>query len=285
MARPAAHAGPQGHSFPELNAAFLRAFHETFSTRRRTVVNDLPHLLRRARRILVFTGAGISTGSGIPDYRGPQGVWKTRTPVYYEEFMTSEAARRRHWTLRSESREMFASARPNATHRAVRQLEIAERLQCCVTQNVDGLHAAAGTSAAKLVEIHGTTQKVECQSCGWLDEVAPHLDYFAAHDTPPHCECGGYLKTATISFGQPLKAHEIERAEEAARACDLVLALGSTLSVRPANMIPLLAAQRGVPYVIINRGDTDHDGESFVTLRIDADVGEVLPAAVRALHR
>lgn len=240
--------------------------------------------LGRARRILVFTGAGISTGSGIPDYRGPQGVWKTRTPVYYQEFMRSEAARLRHWEMRSESREMFGSARPNGTHRAVRQLEIAERLLCCVTQNVDGLHAAAGTSAERLVEIHGTTQKVECQSCGWLDAVAPHLDAFAARGTPPLCDCGGYLKTATISFGQSLKEQEIARAEKAARECDLVVALGSTLSVRPANLIPLMAAQRGVPYVIVNRGDTDHDGESFVTLRIEGDVGEVFPRAVAALH-
>lgn len=248
-------------------------------------MSELAHLLRQARRMLVFTGAGVSTGSGIPDYRGPQGVWKTRTPVYYQDFMSSEPARLRHWTLRCESREMFAGARPNATHRAVRQLEIAERLLCCVTQNVDGLHAAAGLSPRRLVEIHGTTMKVECQSCGWLDDVTPHLDFFAARGTPPLCDCGGFLKTATISFGQSLKASEIERAEQAARECDLVLALGSTLSVRPANLIPLLAAQRGVPYVIVNRGETDHDGESFVTLRIDDDVGTVFPGAVAALHR
>lgn len=267
MAGPAAHAGPQGHPLPQLNT-----------------VRELAQLLRGARRILVFTGAGVSTGSGIPDYRGPQGVWRSRTPVYYQDFMASEEARLRHWRMRDESREMFASARPNATHRAVRQLEIAERLLCCVTQNVDGLHAATGLAPDRLVEIHGTTMKVECQSCGWLDDVAPHLDHFAAQGTAPLCRCGGFLKTATISFGQSLKEREIERAEQAARECDLVLSLGSTLSVRPANLIPLLAAQRGVPYVIINRGDTDHDGESFVTLRIEDDVGAVFPAAVAALH-
>jgi len=247
-------------------------------------MGDLAALLRRSRRILVFSGAGISTGSGIPDYRGPQGVWKTRTPVYYQDFMSSESARLRHWQMRLESRAMFAGAQPSATHWAVRQLETAERLSCCVTQNVDGLHAATDLNPERLVEIHGSTRKVECQSCGWLDDVEPHLDAFATSGVPPACHCGGYLKTATISFGQSLKEDAIERAEQAARECDLVIALGSTLSVRPANLIPLIAAHRGVPYVIINQGLTDHDGESFVTLRIEGDVSDLFPAGVARLH-
>lgn len=242
--------------------------------------DHLARHLRDAHRILVFTGAGVSTGSGIPDYRGPQGVWKTRTPVYYQDFMTSEAARLRHWSMRVESWDMFGKAQPNAVHHAIRRLELAEKIECVVTQNVDGLHALAGTSAQRLVEIHGTTLKVECQSCGWLDDVSPHLEYFRAHKSPPHCKCGGYLKTATISFGQSLKEDGITRAEHASQYCDLVISLGSTLSVRPANLVPLMAAQRGVPYIIINRGDTDHDGEPFVSLRMEGDVVEIFPDAV-----
>jgi NAD-dependent deacetylase len=235
--------------------------------------------------MLIFTGAGVSTGSGIPDYRGPQGVWKTKQPVYYQEFMTSESARIKHWTMRVENWNMFGSARPNAVHHAIRQLELADKVECVVTQNVDGLHAAAGTSPERLVEIHGTTQKVECQGCGWLDDVAPHLEAFRIRREPPLCECGGYLKTATISFGQSLKPREIERAEQAANHCDLVIALGSTLSVRPANMIPFVAAQRGTPYVIINQGDTEHDGESFVSLRLEGDVVDIFAPAVASALR
>ena len=210
--------------------------------------------------------------------------------MYYQDFMSSQSARQRHWSMRTESWEMFGTAKPNAVHHAVRRLELADKIEGVVTQNVDGLHAAAGTSPECLVEIHGTTQKVECQSCGWLDDVNPHIEYFRKHQQPPHCECGGYLKTATISFGQSLKDEEVARAEHAATHCDLVIALGSTLSVRPANLIPLMAAQRGVPYIIVNRGDTDHDGESFVSLRLEGDVVEIFPEAVdevlpRIAHR
>ncbi len=250
----------------------------------------LDEYLRRAHRILIFTGAGVSTGSGIPDYRGPQGVWKTRTPIYYQDFMSSESARMRHWSMRTENWSMFGSAKPNAVHHAIRRLELAGKVESVITQNVDGLHAAAGTSPERLVEIHGTTQKVECQSCGWLDEVTAHLEYFRKNQQAPLCECGGHLKTATISFGQSLKSEELARAEYAAKRCDLVISLGSTLSVRPANMIPLMAAQRGVPYVIVNRGDTDHDGASFVSLRLEGDVVQIFPDAVnkvlpRQAHR
>lgn len=244
-------------------------------------MDALAEHLGQARRVLIFTGAGISTGSGIPDYRGPQGVWKTQTPVYYQDFMSSEQARMRHWSMRAENREMFGTAKPNAVHHAIRRLELADKVECVVTQNVDGLHAAAGTQC--LVEIHGTTQKAECQSCGWLDDVNPHIEYFRKHRQPPRCECGGYMKTATISFGQGLKDEAVQRAEDAASLCDLVISLGSTLSARPANLIPLMAAQRGVPYIIVNRGETDHDGESFVSLRLEGDVAEIFPEAVNII--
>lgn len=241
---------------------------------------DLTHYLRASRRALIFTGAGISTASGIPDFRGPQGVWKRRQPVYYDDFMSSEAARIEHWDYKLEGWESFRDARPNAVHEAIVKLECAGKLLMLITQNIDGLHALAGTSPERLVEIHGTNSKVECQSCHWRDAPQVHFEFFRIHRTPPLCRCGGYLKPATISFGQNLNPRELERAHEAALAADLVIALGSTLSVHPAASFPLLAARRGVPYVIINQGETDQDGETAVTLRLEGEVTEIYPKAV-----
>jgi NAD-dependent deacetylase len=241
---------------------------------------ELSALLRAARKSLVFTGAGISTGSGIPDFRGPDGVWKRRQPVYYHDFMRSEPARIEHWDFKLEGWAAFRDARPNATHEAIVRLQHAGKLLAVVTQNIDGLHARAGTSAQRLVEVHGTNSQVECQSCGKLSDPEPHFEYFRRTRQPPVCECGGFLKPATISFGQNLRPEVLERAQAFAREADLVVALGSTLSVHPAADIPLLAARMGAPYVVINRGETDHDGLAEVTLRIEGDVSEVFPAAV-----
>src|SRR5262249_28509060 len=151
-----------------------------------------------------------------------------------------------------------------------------------VTQNIDGLHQAAGTGADKLVEVHGTNRFVECVDCGVRSDPAPHLERFRRERRCPSCTCGGWLKFATISFGQALRPEVIERAMAEADACDLVLALGSTLSVQPASLVPMRARRRGVPYVIINRGPTDHD--DFCTLRLEGDVVELLPPAVAALR-
>jgi len=240
----------------------------------------LTALLHASKHMLVFTGAGISTGSGIPDFRGPEGVWKRRQPVYYHDFMRSEAARIEHWDFKLEGWPAFRDARPNATHQAIARLEQAGRLVAVVTQNIDALHARAGTSVERLVELHGTNSFVECQTCGRLTDPEAHFECFRKTRRPPQCECGGYLKPATISFGQNLRNEDLERAEAAAKAADLVVALGSTLSVYPAASIPLLAANRGAPYVIINRGPTEHDDLPEVTLRLEGDVGEIFPPAV-----
>lgn len=241
---------------------------------------SLTEYLRAARQILIFTGAGISTGSGIPDFRGPQGVWKRRQPVYYQDFMTSEAARTEHWDYKLEAWESFRNAQPNDVHHAIVRLEQAGKIGMVVTQNIDGLHSLAGTNAARLVELHGTNSLIECQSCQRRSDPQPHFDFFRAQRTPPICECGGFLKPATISFGQSLEPNELERARQGALAADLVVALGSTLSVYPAGAFPLLAAQRGAPYVIINRGATEHDDEPSVSLRLEGEVNEIFPAAV-----
>jgi NAD-dependent deacetylase len=246
---------------------------------------DLSDSLRRAQQILVFTGAGISTSSGIPDYRGPQGIWKTRKPVYYQDFMSSEDARVEYWDQKAGDWDSYRDAQPNAVHRAVAALEKAGKLACCVTQNIDGLHEKAGTSRDLLVELHGTNGHIECQTCHRRSPPQPHFDAFRKTRAAPLCDgCGGFLKPATISFGQPLRHEDMQAGAEAATTCDLVVALGSTLSVYPAAEIPLLAAQRGVPYIIVNRGPTDHDELSLVSLRLEGDLVAIFaPAVARAL--
>jgi len=246
------------------------------------VEQKLVDLLRTGKRILVFTGAGISTRSGIPDFRGPDGVWKRRQPVYYHDFMQSEAARIEHWDYKLEASVAFRDAQPNATHAAIVDLERAGKLLSVVTQNIDGLHSRAGTTLERLVELHGTNSLVECQSCGRRSDPELHFQLFTRTRRPPVCECGGFLKLATISFGQDLRTEDLRRAESAAKAADLVVALGSTLSVYPAANIPLMAAARRAPYVIINRGPTEHDGMPEVSVRLEGDVAEIFPPAVTA---
>jgi NAD-dependent protein deacetylase/lipoamidase len=242
----------------------------------------LADYLRNSNKALIFTGAGISTGSGIPDFRGPQGVWTRRQPVYFQDFMTSEAARIEHWDYKLEGRDAFRDARPNEVHHAVVRLECAGKVCAVVTQNIDGLHSLAGTSPGYLVELHGTNALVECQSCHQRDDPEAHFEFFRSNRKPPLCVCGGFLKPATISFGQNLDARELERAHQFATEVDLVVSLGSTLSVYPAASFPLIAAKRGVRYIIINRGATDHDDEDCVTLRLEGEVSEIFPSAVDA---
>ncbi len=236
--------------------------------------------IRSARRILVFTGAGVSTASGIPDFRGPNGVWTRRRPVYYDDFMASERARVEYWDFKLETWAIYRRAEPNAVHRAIVALEHAGVVAAVVTQNVDGMHRRAGTSPDMLIEMHGTDLLVECQRCGETSDPAAHFDAFSASRQPPMCACGGILKPATISFGQPLRQATLERAASAAANADLVLAMGSTLSVHPAASVPLAAAGRGIPYIVVNRGSTEHDGHPALTLRLDGDVMEIVPAAV-----
>src|SRR5438128_4949402 len=161
----------------------------------------LSEYLRASTNAVIFTGAGISTASGIPDFRGPHGVWKRRQPVYFQDFMISEAARIEHWDYKLEGRDAFRDAQPNSIHHAIVRLDKAGKLRSVVTQNIDGLHSLAGTSAERLVELHGTNALVECQSCHGRTEPEPHFEFFRTHRKPPLCEkCGGFLKLATISF-------------------------------------------------------------------------------------
>jgi NAD-dependent deacetylase len=244
-------------------------------------MDELLALLRRAERLLVFTGAGISTSSGIPDFRGPQGIWKTRRPVYFSEFLSSDHARVEHWEYKLESWPSMRDAQPNVAHRAIVSLREARKLLAVVTQNIDGLHQKAGLPDELVVELHGTNRWIECLTCKKRFEPQPLFDAFAATRRPPRCGyCSGWLKSATISFGQDLEAKTLAAAEIATTSCDAVVALGSTLSVYPAAAVPLTAARRGIPYAIINNGPTEQDGLPEVTIRHEGNISEIWPRAV-----
>ena len=184
-------------------------------------IERLGELIGSAKRIVAFTGAGISTESGIPDFRSPGGIWTKYQPIYFDDFMSSEAARIEYWDYKLESWAIHQRAQPNAVHHAIVVLERAGKIVAVVTQNVDGLHRRAGTSPSLLVEMHGTDLLVECQACHATSDPAPHFDAFKASRRPPACACGGVLKPATISFGQPLRKDALEQAADAAVKADL----------------------------------------------------------------
>ena len=241
-------------------------------------MEELTELIRLSSKILVFTGAGVSTGSGIPDFRGPNGLWKRRKPVYFSDFLQSEEARIEHWDYKLEAFKLFQHARPNSAHVALVSLERLGKLHTLVTQNIDGLHQVAGNNPELVIELHGTNRYIECLTCGALTDPEPAFEEFLKTGASPRCQCGGLQKTATISFGQEMPQEELNRAFRAAEEADLVISVGSTLEVEPAASVPLAAARSGVPYVIVNQGATAHD--SIATLRIEGDVTEVLPQAV-----
>ena len=240
-------------------------------------------LVDRAERIVVLTGAGISTDSGIPDFRGPQGVW-TRNPAaeakaHITNYMSDPEVRKEVWRQRL-AENIRERPRPNAGHRAIVVLERREKLHTLVTQNVDGLHADAGTSPGRLVEIHGTRRRVKCLGCGeeWPTEHA--TERLRAGEEDPLCRsCGGLLKSATVSFGQNLVMADLVRASDAATACDLMLAVGSTLGVYPIAQVVPVARAAGAALIILNRDPTPFDDLADVVLR--ESISEVLPLVVR----
>jgi len=238
-------------------------------------IKRFKELIERCDRVLVFTGAGISTGSGIPDFRGPDGVWKKQEPVSYSEFMESEAKKIEYWRYKAETFETFKAARPNEAHRALVRLEKLGKLSALVTQNTDNLHRLAGTSNEKLIELHGTGLCAECVECYEWSHMAVAVGKFLVTGKPPKCACGGILKPAVVMFGEAMPQAELGLARKAAANCDLVLVIGSTLSVEPAASVPLSAHAEGKPYVIINRGLTAHDSAALI--KIDGDAAEILP--------
>lgn len=249
------------------------------------VTDDLARateLLAGKQRILVFTGAGISTESGIPDFRGPQGVWTKLDPeeFTFQRYLSDPANRRRRWQMALQS--PLRTARPNPAHFAVVELWEAGVIVGCVTQNIDGLHQAAGLPAEAVVELHGNALRTHCLDCGATWTTGDVLERVAAGDDDPQClQCGGLLKTSTISFGQAMPEAEMERAYQWADEADAVLAVGSTLSVYPAAWVPLAAARRGVPFLIVNQGSTEAD--EMADCKWEVSAAEALPALVAAL--
>jgi NAD-dependent deacetylase len=252
---------------------------ETDSTPGVNSRNTARQILDNAIAVTVLTGAGISTDSGIPDFRGPNGVW-TKNPEAEKasnirHYVSDPEVRKANWVRRA-SGELWADVEPNDGHRALVTLERKGKLHTLITQNVDELHQRAGSSTEKVVEIHGSTRKVGCLDCDWRAEMNVVLDRVRAGEEDPHCEvCGGILKSATVSFGQSLIAEDLHRAEVAASECDVFLAIGSSLAVYPINESVALAKNSGAALIIINMEPTPYDRYADVVLR--ESISEVLP--------
>jgi NAD-dependent deacetylase len=239
-------------------------------------------LLRESRRAVVFTGAGISTESGIPDFRSPGGIWSRNQPIDFGEFVASEDMRRESWRRKFATDPTLAAARPNIGHEVISRWVAEGRVSSVITQNVDGLHQAAGVPDDQVIELHGNTTYARCLDCGERYELGPIREAFLDDETLPTCErCSGIVKTATISFGQPMPVAEMERAGEETAQCDLFIAIGSSLVVYPAAGFPALAKQAGAALVILNREATELD--SLADLVINAEIGPTL-SAVAGLH-
>lgn len=216
--------------------------------------------IRECRDIVFFTGAGISTESGVPDFRSPGGIWTKYTPVYFDEFTSSEEARMRYWKMKRETHGLYKNVQPNIGHYAIRTFEERGQLLGLITQNVDGLHGLAGVSREKIVELHGTDRQVVCLSCGKLFPGEDIYRTLVGDFTPPVCDqCGGILKPATVSFGQQMPAEAMRRAQELSQSAELFIVAGSSLQVQPAASFPVLAKQSGAFLAIINRDPTPLD--------------------------
>jgi NAD-dependent deacetylase len=249
-------------------------------------VGALADMLRDSRRAVVFTGAGISTESGIPDFRSPGGIWTRMMPVQFQDYLSDPQARRTSWQRRFEMEETWNAVKPNAGHHAVAALVAQGRVSHVITQNIDALHQAAllevGVPDGQVIELHGNTTYAKCLDCGLRVEIADIRAHFEAHGDAPDCAaCGGIVKTATISFGQPMPEDEMLRAEAATLACDLMLVLGSSLAVFPAAGFPLLAVRNGARLAILNREETPQD--RYADLTVHGEIGPMMQAAVDAL--
>jgi NAD-dependent deacetylase len=243
---------------------------------------ELAQLLRAARRGVVFTGAGISTESGIPDFRSPGGIWTKMTPVHYQDYIGDAKTRQISWKHRFEMEETWNRVRPNDGHNAVAELVARGAVAHVITQNIDNLHQASGVPGDKVIELHGNTSHAKCLDCGVRVEIVDIHAHFDRHGAAPDClKCGGIIKTAVISFGQAMPEVEMARAEAASLSADLFLVLGSSLSVYPAAAFPVLAKRAGARLVILNREATEQD--PYADLVIHREIGPALRAAVGAL--
>jgi NAD-dependent deacetylase len=221
---------------------------------------DFAARLGRSKAMVFFTGAGISTESGVPDFRSPGGVWTKYQPVLFQDFLSSEPARAQHWQLKKATYELFKTVKPNLAHFAICEFERRGQLLGLITQNIDGLHKLAGTSDAKLVELHGTDRFVACLDCGKCYEPADVYETW--HDglpTPTCGECGSFLKSANVSFGQSMPVEAMQRAQAWSEQADLFIVIGSSLQVEPAASFPVIAKRSGALLAIVNRDPTPLD--------------------------
>lgn len=245
-------------------------------------IDRFRQLLRQSQRAVVFTGAGISTESGIPDFRGPNGLWKKMKPIDFQDFINSEEVRQRSWQQWFEHGHALLNAKPNAGHKVIARLVGQGRVSAVITQNVDNLHQDAGVPDDRVIELHGNATYAKCLSCAEvisLDTIG--AQYRNQGKVAPCFHCGGMVKTATISFGQAMPEEPMRRAEEETLACDLFIVLGSSLTVYPAAGFPQMAYQNGVKVVIVNQQDTEMDSVADVVIR--AGIGDTMTTVQAAL--
>ena len=230
-------------------------------------INRIAEKIAAKGKNIIFTGAGISTESGIADYRSKGGIWDKFKPVYFDDFMTSRDARIEYWREKSELYRHLARARPNRGHRAIFELYESGLVQAVITQNIDGLHQASGLPDDRVIELHGNTLRVCCMQCNKISPIHEIQKRIDAGDLAPECECGGYLKPDTISFGQAMPHDLVQKAVKFSQECDLFLVVGSTLIVQPAAMMPLYASRAGAFLSIINLSMTPVDQMCDVLIR------------------
>ena len=239
--------------------------------------------IREGGKNIVFTGAGISTESGIPDFRSQGGIWDRFRPVYFDEFMNSREAREEYWRRWQELYQGIQRARPNAGHTAIARLDQLGLLKAVITQNVDGLHHESGLAAEKIVELHGNTRRIRCMSCRNMTSTEEIQARLNSGDTAPECECGGYLKPDTISFGQAMPLDAVEKAAVLAQTSDFFMVVGSTLLVQPAAHMPVYAKQNNAFLAIVNLSETPCDNMCDVLIR--AEAGSVLQRIISEVEK
>ena len=240
---------------------------------------NLRTMIQNSNDVVFFTGAGISTESGIPDFRSPGGIWTKMSPIEFQDFLNSEEMRRESWRRKFETDKTLSSAKPNEGHYAIERLISSGKASAVITQNIDNLHQDSGIAQEKVIELHGNGTFASCLTCAIRYELESIKQSFLGNDELPICKfCGGLIKTATISFGQAMPLEPVQKAEDAARRCDLFICIGSSLVVHPAAQIPLIAKDNGAKLVILNRESTPLDG--YADLVLNDEIGTALPEAI-----
>ncbi len=246
-------------------------------------INQIAEKIKKSGKNIVFTGAGISTESGIPDYRSQGGIWDKFRPVYFDEFMSSRESREEYWRRWHKLYQGIQQAQPNAGHTAIATLYDLGLLEAVITQNVDGLHQEAGIADENIIELHGNTRRIRCMSCRDIKPTAETVKRLDTGDMAPECSCGGYLKPDTISFGQSMPVAEVEKAAVLSQSCDFFMVVGSTLLVQPAAHMPVYAHQNNAFLAIVNLSETPCDKMCDVLIRHKA--GEVLQSIVQEVEK